>query len=231
MRAVEDLPREDTRGPGKVPETRRLLRYGDDSTAQVQSMEAMGRLAGGIAHVFNNLLTAVACEVELALARLSPDDAARKHLREIERVGERGAALARQLLAFSGRQVLMPRLVQPSALLTGMQDRLRHILGDSIELELALEPDVDRVQVDAAQIEQAILNLASNARDVMSQGGRLTLEARNFEVRPGNLTHPMRASPGRWVEINGSHPSHGDRHPARQHERRGAGGEALLRPG
>jgi two-component system, cell cycle sensor histidine kinase and response regulator CckA len=201
MRAVDDLPREESGGSGRPPETRRLLRYGDDSASQTQSMEAMGRLAGGIAHVFNNLLTAMACEVELALTRLSPDDPARKHLREIERVGDRGAALARQLLAFSGRQVLQPRLVQLNTLLGGMQDRLRHILGDSIELKMTLDPDVDRVQVDASQIEQAILNLASNARDVMPQGGRMTLETRNIEIRPGNLTHPMRSSPGRWVEL------------------------------
>jgi two-component system cell cycle sensor histidine kinase/response regulator CckA len=197
VRAVEDLPKEE----GRVPETRRLLRYSDDSSAQTQSMEAMGRLAGGIAHVFNNLLTAMACEVELALSRLGPDEAARKNLREIERVGERGAALARQLLAFSGRQVLQPRLVQLNSLLTGMQDRLRHILGDSIDLKMTLDPDLDRVQVDAEQIEQAILNLASNARDVMTQGGRMTLETRNLDIRAGNLTHPMRSSPGRWVEL------------------------------
>ena len=202
VRAVEDLPGEkEPAGSGRAPEVRRLLRYGDDASAQTQSMEAMGRLAGGIAHVFNNLLTAMACEVELALGRLGPDDAARKHLREIERVGERGAALARQLLAFSGRQVLQPKLVQLNVLLTGMQERLRHILGDSIDLKMTLDPDLDRVQVDAGQIEQAILNLASNARDVMPQGGRMVLETRNLDIRPGNLTHPMRSSPGRWVEL------------------------------
>jgi two-component system, cell cycle sensor histidine kinase and response regulator CckA len=214
MRAVEDFPREEP--AGKAPEMRRLLRYGDDASAQTQSMEAMGRLAGGIAHVFNNLLTAMACEVELALGRLNPDEPARKHLREIERVGERGAALARQLLAFSGRQVLQPRLVQLNTLLSGMQDRLRHILGDSIELKMALDPDLHRVQVDAAQVEQAILNLASNARDVMPQGGRMTLETRNLEIRPGNLTHPMRSSPGHWVELKVSDTGPGMREEVRK---------------
>ena len=99
-------------GSGRSSEVRRLARQSEEMAAQAQSMEAMGRLAGGIAHVFNNLLTAVACETELALLRLAPDDPARKNLREIERVGERGAALARQLLAFSGRQVLLPKLLQ-----------------------------------------------------------------------------------------------------------------------
>src|SRR6185503_594311 len=147
VRAVEDLPKEEPAGPARAPETRRLLRYGDDAAAQSQSMEAMGRLAGGIAHVFNNLLTAMACETELALLRLAPDDPARKHLREIERVGERGAALARQLLAFSGRQVLQPKLVQLNNLLTDLDDELRRVLGDRIELRMNLDPDLDRVSV------------------------------------------------------------------------------------
>jgi two-component system cell cycle sensor histidine kinase/response regulator CckA len=216
VRAIDDLPKEDSAGTGRAPETRRLLRYGDDAAAQSQSMEAMGRLAGGIAHVFNNLLTAMACEVELALSRLTPDDPARKHLREIERVGERGAALARQLLAFSGRQVLQPKLVQLNALLTGLQDRLRHILGDSIELKMTLDSDLHRVQVDAGQIEQAILNLASNARDIMPQGGRLTLETRNVEIRQGNLTHPLRTSPGHWVELKVSDTGPGMREDVRK---------------
>jgi CheY-like chemotaxis protein len=164
-------------------------------------MEAMGRLAGGIAHVFNNLLTAMACETELALLRLPSDDPARKHLREIERVGERGAALARQLLAFSGRQVLQPKLVQLNNLLTDLDDELRRVLGDRIELRMNLDPDVDRVSVDPEQMQQAVLNLISNARDVMQQGGQVTLETRMIEVRQGNLTHPLRFTPGRYLEL------------------------------
>ncbi len=199
VRSIDDLPKEEG---GRGLEARRLLRYGDEAAAQMQSMEAMGRLAGGIAHVFNNLLTAMSCEVELALTRLAPDDSARKHLREIERAGERGASLARQLLAFSGRQVLQPKMVQLNMVLSGLQDRVRHILGDAIELKMTFDPDLDRVQVDAGQMEQAILNLVSNARDVMPQGGRLTLETRNIEILPGgNQPHPLRSSPGRWVEL------------------------------
>jgi signal transduction histidine kinase len=118
-----EAPEDGGRSSSEVP---RLLRPNEEMPAQLQSMEAMGRLAGGIAHVFNNLLTAIACETELALLRLpSSDDPARKHLREIERVGERGAALARQLLAFSGRQVLQPKLVQLNSVLTALDDKLR----------------------------------------------------------------------------------------------------------
>ena len=201
VRAIEDLHRDESGEAVRPAETPRLVRQDDEAAVQAQSMEAMGRLAGGIAHVFNNLLTAISCEVELALGRLNPEEPARKHLREIERAGERGAALARQLLAFSGRQVLQPKLVQLNALLTNLQDKLRHVLGDNIELKLDCGPDLDRVNVDPVQMEQAILNLVSNARDVMPQGGRVTLETRNVDVKPGKHPHPLRASSGRWVQL------------------------------
>ena len=142
-------------------------------------MEPMGRLAGGIAHVFNNMLTAILCEAELALLGLPNDHPARKHLAEVERTGERGAALARQLLAFSGRQVLTPRLVQWNALLRNMGETLHRILGDRVEVKLVLEPDLDRVNGDPVQLEQVILNLAANSREAMPDGGTFTLETSN----------------------------------------------------
>jgi len=196
IRAVDNLPQEKSEGTGNAGKTAemRLLRQEDEAASQDYGMEAMGRLAGGIAHVFNNLLTAISCEVELALTRLSPDEPARKNLREIERAGERGAALARQLLAFSGRQVLQPRLSQLNNLLTGLEDRIRHIVGDFIEVKMSLDPDLHRVQIDAAQVEQAILHLVTNARDAMPEGGRLTVQTRNVE-------QPLRSAPGHWVEL------------------------------
>jgi nitrogen-specific signal transduction histidine kinase len=210
VRAVDELHRDDAKTP-------RLLRPNDEPPAQEQSMDAMGRLAGGIAHVFNNLLTAIACETELALARLPADDPARKHLREIEKAGDRGAALARQLLAFSGRQVLHPKLVQLNHLLTGLEERLRRFLGDDLELRLELHPDLDRVYVDAEQIEQVILNMASNARDAMPEGGRITLETSNVEVGPGNPAHPLRAAPGKYVLLKVSDTGPGMQEEVRRH--------------
>jgi CheY-like chemotaxis protein len=162
-------------------------------------MDAMGRLAGGIAHVFNNLLTAIACETELALARLPADEAARKHLREIEKVGQRGAGLARQLLAFSGRQVLHPKVLQLNHLLTGMEDGIRRFLGPDVELRLELHPELDRVLLDPDQFEHVVMNLVSNARDVMPDGGRLTLETANVDVPEGSDVHPLGERPGRYV--------------------------------
>jgi nitrogen-specific signal transduction histidine kinase/CheY-like chemotaxis protein len=187
-------------GPKSGPETHRLLRQSEEVSAQLQSMEAMGRLAGGIAHVFNNLLTAISCETELALLRLQPDEPARKHLREVERVGERGAALARQLLAFSGRQVMQPKLLQLNSVLTNLDDKLRRVLGDNIEFRMELDPDLDRVKIDPTQMEQVILNLISNARDVLPQGGMVKVETKMIEVRPG-MDHPLRFSPGRYVQL------------------------------
>lgn len=216
VRAVENLPREEA-SVSKGAETRRLLRVGEELPAQAQSMDAMGRLAGGIAHVFNNLLTAIAFETELALTRLPADDPARKHLREIEKARERGAALARQLLAFSGRQVLHPKVLQLNHVLTGLEEKLRRFLGDDIELKLDLHPDLDRVSVDGEQIEQVILNVASNARDAMPDGGTLLLETQNVDAQAGTLTHPLRAHPGRYVQLKVSDTGPGMQEDVRRH--------------
>src|SRR4029079_18518419 len=148
LRAVEDrAPRADALGRD-----------------QAQSREAMGAFAGSIAHLITNLLTAIGFETELALEGLAPDHPARRHLREIEKIGERGAGVARQLLAFSGSQVLHPRAVDLNALVADSVDSLRRMVGDAIEVETALAPDLAPVRADPQQIEQVILNLASNAR-------------------------------------------------------------------
>jgi signal transduction histidine kinase/CheY-like chemotaxis protein len=199
VRAVEDLRPDEAKSAARTAEARRLLRDSEDLPVLAQNMDSMGRLAGGIAHVFNNLLTAISFETELALSRLPADDPARKHLREIEKVGQRGASLARQLLAFSGRQVLHPKIVQLNHLLTGLEDRMRRFLGGDVELRMELHPDLDRVSVDPEQFEQVVMNLVSNARDAMPEGGRLTLETVNVDVEAGHAAHPMHSSPGRYV--------------------------------
>ena len=217
VRAVENLSPEEAKNAARLAETRRLLRSSEDLPAVAQSMDAMGRLAGGIAHVFNNLLTAIACETELALARLSGDDPARKHLREVEKVGQRGAALARQLLAFSGRQVLHPTVVQLNHLLTGMEDRIRRFLGNEIELRMELHPELDRVSVDPEQFEQVVMNLVSNARDAMPDGGRLSLQTMNVDVDEDSSTHPLRANPGLYVLLKVSDSGAGMPEEVRRH--------------
>src|SRR4051812_15082986 len=198
VRAVEDLTPEEAKNTARLAENRRLSRQSEEIPVLAQSMDAMGRLAGGIAHVFNNLLTAIACETELALARPPADEPARKNLREIEKVGQRGAALARQLLAFSGRQVLHPKVLQLNHLLTGMEERVHRFLGDDIELRLELHPDLDRVEVDPEQFENVVMNLVSNARDAMPAGGRLTLETMNADVLEDEEAHSW-GQPGRYA--------------------------------
>src|SRR6202035_1706375 len=197
VRAVEDLPSESN----DSAESGRAVGSGGEGRQQVYGMEAMSALAGGIAHVFNNMLTAIGFETELALEHLAQNDPAREHLREIEKVGERGAVLARQLLAFSGSQVLHPRPLQLNVLLAEMAENLRRLLGTGIELTTDCDPELDPVEVDREQLEQAILNLAVNAREVMPHGGVLSVRTENCELAAADLANPLRAAPGRYARL------------------------------
>jgi two-component system cell cycle sensor histidine kinase/response regulator CckA len=200
LHAVEDLPRED-RAPAapEAPAAPGISEAGPATREQAYSMEAMSALAGGIAHVFNNFLTAIGFETELALGHLAAEDPARKHLREIEKVGERAAELARQLLAFSGSQVLHPRPLQVNQLLRDLTENLHRLLGEGIQLETDLDPDLDLVQADPEQIEQVVLSLASNARELMPEGGRFTLRTARAELAASDLVNPWRTAPGQFV--------------------------------
>jgi two-component system, cell cycle sensor histidine kinase and response regulator CckA len=144
-----------------------------------QKLEAVGRLAGGIAHDFNNLLTAINGYCDLILDDLPAEDPLRSDLFEIRRAGERAATLTRQLLAFSRKQVLEPRVINLNTIVAGMDNMLRRLLGEDIELHTHFEPDLGLVKADPGQLEQVILNLAVNARDAMPNGGKLTIETSN----------------------------------------------------
>ena len=147
---------------------------------QAQKMEAVGRLAGGIAHDFNNLLTAISGYSEFLIAGLD-DDKLRRHAEEIKKASARAAALTGQLLAFSRRQVLQPRVLDLNAVVSDMDMMLRRLIGEDVELVTMLEPDLASVQADPTQLEQVIVNLAVNARDAMPNGGSLTIETANVE--------------------------------------------------
>jgi two-component system cell cycle sensor histidine kinase/response regulator CckA len=207
LHAVEDLPREDL-NPAPTPSAPEAHEAGPATREQAYSMEAMSALAGGIAHVFNNFLTAIGFETELALSHLPAEDPARKHLREIEKVGERAADLARQLLAFSGSQVLHPRPMQLNQLLRDLSENLHRLLGEGIQLETDLHPDLDLVQADPEQIEQVVLSLASNARELMPEGGRFSLRTASSELAASDLVNPWRTAPGKFVllEVTDSGP-------------------------
>jgi two-component system, cell cycle sensor histidine kinase and response regulator CckA len=155
----------------------------EDQLRQAQKMEAVGQLAGGIAHDFNNLLTAILGSTELLLADTPPDDPRREDVQEISRSAHRAAALVRQLLAYSRKQVLQPRRVDLNAIVREMGAMLRRVVGEPIELRLDLDPGLGHVTADPGQLEQVIANLGVNARDAMPRGGTLTITTTNVTGR------------------------------------------------
>ena len=151
----------------------------EERLGQAEKMEAIGRLAGGVAHDFNNLLTVISGYTEILLA--DADTPRREQLGEIAHAAEQAAGLTRQLLAFSRRQVLHPRVLDLNEIVAGMEPMVRRIIGDDVSVGVRLTPGLAPVEADQAQIERVILNLAANARDAMPDGGRLTIETQNVE--------------------------------------------------
>jgi PAS domain S-box-containing protein len=154
----------------------RALRDAELKLRQSLKMEAVAKLAGGVAHEFNNLLTAVNGYAALSLSQPDPEGRFHPNLAEILKAGERAASLTRQLLAYSQQQVLAPRLVEPNAVVSKVRDLVQELIGETIGLDLDLDPHVGLVQADPGQMEQVLLNLAMNARKAMPQGGRLTMK-------------------------------------------------------
>jgi len=180
-----------------VTERRRL----EEQLRQAQKMEAVGRLAGGVAHDFNNLLTVIIGYSDLLLEKLSAGDGMRPPVEEIKKAADRAASLTRQLLAFSRKQMLQPQLLDLNRLLTNVDEMLRRMIGEDIELVTHLPSGLGRVKADPGQIEQVIMNLAVNARDAMPQGGQLTLEAANVELDSSYVSSHESVLPGHYVMI------------------------------
>jgi PAS domain S-box-containing protein len=169
---------------------------------QAQKMEAVGRLAGGIAHDFNNVLTSILITTDLLLPELAEDDATHADVVTIRGAAQRAAALTQQLLAFSRKQVLKPKVVSLNGLVGDMEGMLRSLLGEDIAIEALLAPDLGNVEMDPGQMQQVIMNLAVNARDAMPRGGRLVMETRNVELNGEYVRSHAEARPGPFVLLS-----------------------------
>src|SRR5260221_6160255 len=149
------------------------LRRSEDQLRQSQKVEAIGRLAGGIAHDFNNLLTIINGYTELLLARIPAEDRMSREINEIRKAGQRAASLTRQLLAFSRKQILEPKILDLNAIVVDLDKMLRRLIGEDIEVTIVSAHDLRCIKADPSQIEQVIMNLVVNARDAMPRGGKL----------------------------------------------------------
>jgi PAS domain S-box-containing protein len=190
----------------------------EDQLRQSQKMHAIGRLAGGVAHDFNNMLTVITGYCSLLAQKTGGDDPRRQHIEEIQKAAERAAGLTRQLLAFSRKQLIDPKVINLNDVVGGMEKMLRRLIGENIEFRTALEPAISQVKADVGQIEQVIMNLVVNARDAMPLGGKLIVET--AEVVLEKLHHlPAQNDfvPGRYVRICVSDSGVGMTHEVKAH--------------
>ncbi|GEM_PF-6908043 len=179
----------------------------EEQLRQSQRLEAIGQLAAGVAHDFNNLLTAIIGYSELTLARLPLDDVSRREIAEVKRAGERAAALTRQLLAFSRKQVLQPRVIDLNEVVHEMEKLLRRVIGDAVDLAVVPCIGLWKVEADPAQMEQVVLNLAVNARDAIADDGSVTIETRNVDL--ADTGAHLDVAPGPYVMLAVSDNGHG----------------------
>jgi PAS domain S-box-containing protein len=159
------------------------LRRNEEQMRQSQKMEAVGRLAGGVAHDFNNLLTAINGYSDILLDSMDAGDPNRPAIEEIKKAGEKAAALTKQMLAFSRKQVVVPKVLDANSVVADMLNLIRRLIGENMELEVVLEPEAGRFKADFALVQQVILNLALNARDAMPHGGRLSIVTGSESIR------------------------------------------------
>ena len=168
---------------------------------QTQKIDSIGRLAGGVAHDFNNILAVICGHTDLALTQVSPDSPLRSNLDSIQESAERAANLTRQLLAFARRQVIEPRLINLNELIVNLNKMLRRLIGEDIKLMTQTAPDLGRIKADPGQIEQVLLNLVVNARDTMPDGGTLTIRTGNATLDEDYARRHL-VTPGEYVMVS-----------------------------
>jgi signal transduction histidine kinase/ActR/RegA family two-component response regulator len=177
------------------------LRQSEKQFRQSQKMEAVGRLAGGIAHDFNNLLTVIMGYSQVLLTELGPQHPLRGKIEETLKAGERAATLIRQLLTFSSKQSLDPKVLSLNTAVTNLEGLLRRLIGEDIQLVSKLDPTNGRLRADQAQLEQVLVNLVVNARDAMPKGGTLTIETAQVELTLSPVYHLTPLPPGPYVRL------------------------------
>ena len=183
-------------------ELRRQHKLAEQRMRQLEKFEAIGRLAGGVAHDFNNVIGAIMGWAELGEGEVPAGSRAEKFFHQIRNHSERAAGLTRQLLAYARRQALEPRNLDLNQVLTEMRGLLEKLVSEQIELQLALAPTLSPVRADPSQIEQVIMNLCVNARDAMPKGGRLKIETSNAELEEEYCRQHVYARPGSYVRIS-----------------------------
>ena len=191
---------------GQFVERKRAETSLHDTEAQLrqsQKMEAIGRLAGGVAHDFNNLLTVITGYAELLLVQLQPDNPMRPEVEEIKKAATRAGALTSQLLAFSRRQAISPRVVDLNTVIGNMEGMLRRLLGeDSIDLSTVQAPDLGKIKADPGQLDQVLMNLAVNAGDAMPSGGKLIIGTSRVTITPDAARPPGSLEPGEYALLS-----------------------------
>ena len=181
----------------------------EEQLLQAQKMEAVGRLAGGVAHDFNNMLTVITGYNRMILDELSPMDPLRGYAEEVLKAADRAGAITNQLLAFSRRQIIQPRVISVNAVVSQTEKMLRRLLGEDIQLVFDLPAGIGNIKADPNQIAQAIVNLAVNARDAMPTGGRISVETANVDLDENYARTHMGVKPGPFVMIAMSDTGHG----------------------
>ncbi|HXE84298.1 MAG TPA: ATP-binding protein, partial [Gemmatimonadales bacterium] len=180
---------------------RETLKRLEEQLLQSQKMEAVGQLAGGVAHDFNNILTAISGYADILAEDLADNPRQLEDIEEIRKAARRAAALTRQLLAFSRKQVLEPRIINLNDVVLNLDKMLRSLMSESIELRAVLAPDLMATRADSNQLEQVIMNLAINARDAMPEGGSLTIETANVTLDQQYAARHVSVAPGDYVMV------------------------------